>query len=238
VYELIIGYTDSGSDLGHILQQQGENVITPSANPSPSDDKSWTFPDTKAGINDALDKGANVLYANTVLHSQHAIVQMRNELAKRGIRMVGQSPLKTEEVDDKASTNAWLAKQPGLEGSFPIATIVKEGYTEAELRGAWDTLAIGQPKVMIVKPIRGRGSHGVSLVKSYEELRTAVNALLQESRAILLEVSAVSLDRSLTILGILHRGGDYRNCPTSRELLRPRQERGPLGFTGHSPNRS
>lgn len=185
---LTTGYTDSGSDLGNILLAQGEIVVTPTSQPSPTDDKSWTFPDTPAGIRAALDKGANVLYANTVLHKQHAIVSMRDELAKRGIRMVGQSPLKTEDVDDKAATNTWLAQQSGLQGSFPRARLMHEGYSESDLKAAWEYLVGEGKEAAVVKPIRGRGSHGVSVVYNLKDLGKAVQDLLKESNSIQLEV--------------------------------------------------
>lgn len=159
--------------------------MTPSDRADPEDDKSWTFPDTVEGIHSALERGANTLWANTVLHSTHPLVTMRSELAKSGIRMVGQSPALTERWDDKARTNRWLSEQTGLEGAFPKARILHKGQNDVSVNSAEDEL--GWPRVM--KPIRGRGSHGVAVVKDEEEFMRHLDLLYGESDAVLVEVS-------------------------------------------------
>ena len=178
------GYTDSGSDLGYALQRAGRAIITPTPHPDPADDKSWTFPDTVQGIRAAIDLGANTLYANTVLYSQHPLVTMSDELAAKGIRMVGQSPKLTERWDDKAKTNFWLATQKGLETAFPKSKIVHKdemGDLQLEKDG------IGWPRVL--KPIRGRGSHGVAVVEDEKGFQEHIKTLFAESDAVLMEVS-------------------------------------------------
>ena len=176
------GYTDSGSDLGYALQRAGRTVITPTPHPDPADDKSWTFPDTVQGIREAIKLGANTLYANTVLHSQHPLVTMNDEL--KGIRMVGQSPKLTERWDDKANTNLWLASQKGLETAFPKSRIV---YKNDMVNLRLEEDGIGWPRIL--KPIRGRGSHGVAVIEDEKGFQDHIETLFAESDAVLVEVS-------------------------------------------------
>ena len=180
------GYTDSGSDLGYALQRADRTVITPTSRPDPADDKSWTFPDTVQGIREAIKLGANTLYANTVLHSQHPLVTMKDEL--NGIRMVGQSPKLTERWDDKANTNLWLATQEGLKTAFPKSRIVSKSDME-DLKLEED--GIGWPRIL--KPIRGRGSHGVAVIEDEKGFQNHINTLFKESDAVLVEVRTLSI---------------------------------------------
>jgi D-alanine-D-alanine ligase len=94
--------------------------------------------------------------------------------------MVGQNPLDTEKFEDKEWINRWLNGQPGLKGSFPRSMLFQKGHAKETLEG------FGVPAV--VKPIRGRGSHGVTLANTVLELHVAAERLLAESDAILLEV--------------------------------------------------
>lgn len=94
--------------------------------------------------------------------------------------MIGQSPLDTERFEDKEWINRWLAGQPELQDAFPRSTLIHPARLS--------TLGtFGLPAV--AKPVRGRGSHGVTLAKSPEEFATAVNHLLRASDAVLCEVS-------------------------------------------------
>lgn len=110
---------------------------------------------------------------------------MKEELAKSGIKMVGQSPVLTEKWDDKARTNLWLAKQEGLEGAFPKSRVLDKNGDDGDLR--LDEDGIGWPRVM--KPIRGRGSHGVAVVRDEGEFRRHLETLYGESDAVLVEAS-------------------------------------------------
>lgn len=160
-------------------------MITPSDKPDPADDKSWTFPDTVEGIRSALDKGANTLWANTVLHSQHALITMRTDLVKGNVKLVGQSPTLTEKWDDKANTNLWLSGQKGLEMAFPKSRVLyKEDNKDVS---EVDNDGIGWPRIM--KPIRGRGSHGVAVVEDDEGFKKHLEKLYSESGSVLVEVS-------------------------------------------------
>lgn len=152
-------------------------------NPQPDRDQDWSFPDTVAGIRSAVrEHGANVLWANTTLYAQHPIVQLAAEL--REVRMVGQSPLDIEKFEDKQWTNAWLASHKELAASFPRSLLFQQGDDRGSL--------LACPLPAVAKPIRGRGSHGVTKVTTPEEMSQAAINLLSESDAFLVEVCACS----------------------------------------------
>ena len=169
------GYADGGADLAFILRSAGKVVVVPVK--EPRKDVDWSFPDTVDGIHHAIKLGANVIWANTTLHSTHPLVTLHKELAD--VRLVGHNPKTNEQYEDKQWTNQWLAAQLGLQGKFPRAMIYRAG----------DDGLDDFPLPAVVKPIRGRGSHGVTLVRRKSEMDDAVRTLLKEGDAVLIEVS-------------------------------------------------
>jgi D-alanine-D-alanine ligase len=176
----LVGYRDSSADIAYCLQQAGENVITPSSSPDPKVDTDWCFPDTEQGVLSAIKAGANVLWANTTLHSKHSLVTLRDKVPE-GIRFVGQNPIDTEKYEDKAYTNKWLERGE-LAGKFPKSWLIAKHEA-----GRLDEIQV--PAVL--KPIRGRGSHGVVMVGDKSELIKRAEILWAESDAILAEVRLV-----------------------------------------------
>jgi D-alanine-D-alanine ligase-like ATP-grasp enzyme len=149
------GYSDSGADIAFSLQRQNIRIITPVENPKTESDFDWVFPDTTKGIQSAVDKGATVIWLNTVLYKGHPV----EYLIKKGIAVVGQIPDNVDLYDDKWTTNN-LLKANGL--SIPRSVMItRENVTEYQL---------DFPFPVVAKPIRGRGSQGVSVVKNAEEL--------------------------------------------------------------------
>jgi hypothetical protein len=149
------GYSDSGADIACELIKNGIIVITPVEKPNIENDKDWVFPDTKKGIQNALDKGANTFWLNTVLYKKHEI----ENFFRRDIQFVGQIPNQVEIYDDKYYTNELLRKN---KIPIPKSKLISiENVTDF-------SLDIDFP--IVVKPIRGRGSQGVSLVKNQKEL--------------------------------------------------------------------
>jgi carbamoylphosphate synthase large subunit len=140
---------------------------------------------------------------------------MLDELKGKGIRMVGQSPKLTERWDDKAATNMWLATQTGLEEAFPKSRIVHK-HDMKDLKLEED--GIGWPR--IIKPIRGRGSHGVAVVEDEKEFQDHIKTLFDESDAVLLEVCCPDTVNAtiLMISGILSRGRDHGNGDASGRI--------------------
>ena len=114
---------------------------------------------------------------------------MKDELAKSGVRMVGQSPRLTDKWDNKAETNLWLGSQPGLEGAFPKSRVLSK--TEDTQKLELDKDGIGWPRVL--KPVRGRGSHGVAVVKDEKDFMKHLDILYDEFNVALVEVRHFSL---------------------------------------------
>ena len=103
------GYSDSGADIAYSLKKQDIEIITPVENPKIENDLDWVFPDSKEGIQAAIDKGANIIWLNTVLYKNHTIEEFLNQ----GISVVGQIPENVDLYDDKWITNE-LLKSEGL----------------------------------------------------------------------------------------------------------------------------
>ncbi|KAA1243109.1 ATP-grasp domain-containing protein [Aquimarina sp. RZ0] len=159
------GYADSGADIACELEKNGINVVTPVNNPTIENDLDWVFPDTKKGIQDALNKGANTFWLNTVLHKNHDIESFYN----RNIEFVGQMPSQVDVYDDKFFTNEFLRKHDiPIPETEKISIDNKKNYI----------LTIDFP--MVIKPIRGRGSQGVFLVKNRKELDKTLEILFSD----------------------------------------------------------
>jgi D-alanine-D-alanine ligase-like ATP-grasp enzyme len=125
----------------------------------------WVFPDTAEGIASAVDAGANVLWANTVLFAGHPLEAYLGRVA-----IVGQLPATQQAADDKFATNAML-KSHGL----PVVNALLVGREPPAL----ELLAQhGLHFPLVVKPVRGRGSQGVSKVDGYTALVMALQTLI------------------------------------------------------------
>jgi len=156
------GYADSGADIGYCLLHSNIAVITPETHPSVDVDLDWVFPDTTQGIELALSKGATVFWLNTVLYSGHPI----ESFIEKGIMVVGQTPENVDLYDDKWTTNN-LLRQRNL--PTPQSILVTTENLKA--------FELNFPFPVVTKPIRGRGSEGVTLVSSQSELSEILNAM-------------------------------------------------------------
>ncbi len=149
------GYSDSGADIAYELQKNQIEVITPVEDPNIHIDKDWVFPDTEAGIQQALSKGANTFWLNTILYKGH----VTENFFDGQIAWIGQNPNRVELYDDKFHTNELLRQH-----QIPIP--------KTELIVVKD-MGNYNPKItfpVVLKPIRGRGSQGISLVENSSEL--------------------------------------------------------------------
>lgn len=140
------GYRDSGADIACALHGRGVRVITRREYPRPAEDLDWVFADSIEGVRAAREAGADTLWLNTVLFAGHPAL-------RAGAWLVGQPGELVERFDDKLLTNAWLRRQ---------------GLPMADSR-AFDPGALPEFP-FVVKPIRGRGSHGVRVVRAPEDL--------------------------------------------------------------------
>src|SRR6218665_990427 len=98
------GYADSGADIAFVLKKNDVTIVTPTENPEIETDLDWVFPDTEEGIKNAIDKGADTIWLNTVLYDGHPI----EDFIKEGIYVVGQMPEFVDVYDDKWITNELL----------------------------------------------------------------------------------------------------------------------------------
>ncbi|WP_299124792.1 ATP-grasp domain-containing protein [uncultured Winogradskyella sp.] len=159
------GYSDSGADIACELIKHNISIVTPSENPDINNDFDWVFPDTKNGIQDALDKGANTFWLNTILYQNHVI----ESFFGLDIQFVGQIPRQVDAYDDKYFTNELLRKNKIPIPKTKLISIDNMADYELDI-----------PFPLVVKPIRGRGSQGVSLVKNQKELDTKLNEIFSD----------------------------------------------------------
>lgn len=151
-------YKDSGADIAFALASVGISIVTPVANPAPAQDLDWVFPDTDAGIQRAVAAGANVLWMNTVLFAEHPV---KNWFGK-GLEFIGQDPRVADAIDNKFATNQMLQER-----DLPIA--------QAQL---FSGMIQNFTYPLVIKPIRGRGSQGVSVVHNDKELMARYQELV------------------------------------------------------------
>ncbi|MDH3650759.1 MAG: ATP-grasp domain-containing protein [Saprospiraceae bacterium] len=156
------GYSDSGADIACALYENGLPVVSSVSNPATETDLDWVFPDSKEGIQSAFEKGARIFWLNTVLFDGHPI----EILFAEAIEIVGQLPKTVDTYDDKWVTNK-LLRENGL--SIPDSLLIsKDDRTDYQS----DFFYPG-----VVKPVRGRGSQGVYLVKTRQELEIKLSHL-------------------------------------------------------------
>jgi len=199
------GYSDSGADIAYELKRNGIEIITPIKNPNIENDKDWVFPDTKKGIQQALKKGANVFWLNTILYKNHMI----ENFFDRDIKFVGQIPSQVDIYDDKFYTNQLLR-----ENQIPIP---KAQLISIENQANY-SLNVDFP--LVVKPIRGRGSQGVSLVKDKKELDERLKMFFLKNEygnSVYVEQYLSGQEITITVMP----AGIYNIENQSKEIIKP-----------------
>lgn len=172
------GYADSGADIAYALRMRGVPLVTPTTAPDPAADADWVFPDTAEGVALALERGAEILWANTVLFRGHPL-----EAVLGRCWVVGQAPACMEAVDDKFATNTRLREQ----GLPTAVSVLASTSARPGVHGIGDLTieklaALGLVFPLIVKPVRGRGSQGVAKVDDHDALAAAVTDLVASAR--------------------------------------------------------
>lgn len=175
------GYSDSGADIAYNLRELGIKIVTPKENPDARADLDWVFPDTADGINSALARGANVLWANTILFHKHPLEQL---IDNEDVAIVGQIPTAVQCFDDKWLTNE-LLRAEGL-NLVPACLL---SYQENRRQKCLNVMTITVDLLelynlhfpLVLKPVRGRGSQGVVVVNDLAELKDNAKALLTKT---------------------------------------------------------
>lgn len=157
------GYSDSGADIAFQLREAGITIVTPNPAPDTFTDMDWVFPDTFEGISHAVGLGANCIWLNTVLFDPHPILKWSG----RGLLVVGQRPDLVDKFDDKLLTNNILS-----ENGLPVPKNWTVGAGQAGIYKDLVTFPV------VAKPIRGRGSQGVSLIDNLAEYDQVVPEML------------------------------------------------------------
>lgn len=170
------------------------NVVTPRSTADPSEDTGWCFPDTEEGIQDAIERGATHLWANTILFASHPLqVSPYLDKYEDKVRVVGQPPLLVEKFDDKEFVNNRLRAN----GSFSMP----RGWTvslSTDLRSSLQKQNLPFP--IVGKPIRGRGSQGVKVCYSLEELYDHLQSLSGHSPTVMLEEFLSGEEATVTVM--------------------------------------
>lgn len=173
------GYSDSGADIAYVLSNNGVPIRSPVPHPNASRDFDWVFPDTALGIEHAIRAGAKLLWANTILFTDHPL---RDACQHADVRIVGHVPELVQTFDDKWIANSLLKESnltvanavlvsdhPHVDGTLPLSSL-----TEATL------LENGIQLPCVIKPVRGRGSQGVLRVDTIDILKQRVQHFLSE----------------------------------------------------------
>lgn len=184
------------------------SVATPAQNPNPTNDVDWVFPDHEQGIVAAVEAGATCLWANTILFKDHPL-QTSSALVpyQDKVRVVGQPPLFVDAYDDKNYVNSMLRQRGGF--TLPKSSIVSQ-QDDLEASLARDNISSWP---VVAKPIRGRGSHGVKLCSSLQELRDHADRLFSESPSIMIEEYLSGQEATVTVMPPSANRPDYWAMP-------------------------
>jgi D-alanine-D-alanine ligase len=200
------GYRDSGADIGFALRCNGVEVVTPEALPDPGTDADWVWPDTAEGISAAVAAGATVLWANTSLFAAHPLVAARAALGVRVVGADPANVEAWEDkfeanrrleqaVGGFAPAVRVAASRPRLllcateSGAASVHSGVGGDGSRNRESGGDDLLSLdectdsrlrlaGFEFPLVVKPVRGRGSEGVTVAADAAAVRAAAGALL------------------------------------------------------------
>jgi biotin carboxylase len=187
------GYQDSGADIAYNLSKcDGIQVLSPISNPDPAKHQGWAFPDNEDGIMSAIDKGATHLWANTILFASHPLQTSSRIGAHPELQVVGQGPLVVEKYDDKDYVNNLLRRVGRY--TMPKAWSLRPGV---DIRSEMQESSFP----VVVKPSRGRGSHGVKVCSNATELAAHVEALQKEGlNAIIVEEFLAGEEATVTVM--------------------------------------
>ncbi|RYN73547.1 hypothetical protein AA0120_g12583 [Alternaria tenuissima] len=188
------GYRDSGADIAYVLKHQcAIDVITPVSAPDPERDTDWCFGDSERGMMDAIEKGATHFWANTILFANHPL-QTSPSLTSvaKTLKVVGLPPKLVELYDDKSFVNNLLRARGGF--TLPSAHDVHDEQALADL------LRVDLEYPVVAKPVRGRGSYGVKVCRSPEELNEHCRGLLKQETSVIIEDYLAGQEATVTVM--------------------------------------
>ena len=142
----------------------------------------------------ALEKGATHLWANTILFASHPL-QTSSQIGKYQdhVQIVGQPPLMVEKCDDKEFVNNLLRSKRTF--SMP------RGWTISNSADINQWIAtMNLPFPIVAKPIRGRGSHGVKVCGTQQELLSHIQALFKESSSVMMEEFLAGEEATISVM--------------------------------------
>jgi hypothetical protein len=209
------GYADSGADIAVALRRAGYQVVTPRPSPDPAVDLDWVFPDDLNGIVAARAAGATLLWANTVLFDGHPLGAVMGKMW-----IVGQPPTVTQAIDNKFATNLRLRAR-----ALPVAASILAAREPAPGVQALGKLtpqrlaAQGLHFPLVVKPVRGRGSQGVTRVKDSMAFEQACTALLDGAEfgdQLIIEQYLAGEELTITVFAPLGNQGGRALPPVRR----------------------
>jgi hypothetical protein len=197
------GYQDSGADIAYNLNQCDDvQVVTPNKTPDPLRDGDWCFPDTEEGILEAIDKGANYLWSNTIVFASHPLqTSTRLTPFQDHIRVIGQGPLVVQKYDDKMFVNDYLRAVGGF--------TMPRTFTASSLAEIADDI----PYPVVAKPIRGRGSFGVKICHNQSELLAHTEELSKNSMAFMVEEFLQGEEATVTVMPPAAKDQGYWSLP-------------------------
>lgn len=168
------GYIDSAADMAWALHRAGRTLCTPIPDRDPAHNSGWSFPDTSDGIAAARAAGAEVLWANTVLYAGHPL----EAALAAGVAVVGQLCAAVQIFDDKYVTHQALdAASLAVPRTALLTRFLQPGALHQDTLTARTLAAHRLAFPLMLKPVRGRGSQGVTYVADLPALRQASAAL-------------------------------------------------------------
>ncbi|KAI0441144.1 hypothetical protein F4803DRAFT_437423 [Xylaria telfairii] len=202
------GYQDSGADIAYALRERANvEVITCEEVPDSRESTGWCFPDTEEGILSAVEKGTTHLWANTILFASHPL-QTSSRLSRYEdqLRIIGQPPNLVERFDDKAILNDLLRQYQAL--TLPRACTISAGQDyNISLEALRDSFPL------VAKPVRGRGSYGVKVCSTWDELHRHIKILFEESPVVLVEEFLSGEEGTVTVMPPSHDKPHYWSMP-------------------------
>jgi D-alanine-D-alanine ligase-like ATP-grasp enzyme len=156
----------------------------------PRDHSGWCFPDNIGGIVAAVQAGATHLWANTILFASHPL-QTSADLDdhQEKIRVIGQPPALVEKYDDKNYVNNMLRASKAF--TIPKGWLIDKDSKIVNMR---------LPYPVVAKPVRGRGSFGVKVCHSSDELSAHIDFLFEHSPQLILEEYLQGEEATITVM--------------------------------------